>query len=121
VGDDTSGKEWARTRKMGVNTLGFRMIQHNNFYAADGDCVGLTKDVPWEKNRQWMELIAGSGSPLFISAQPDILGAEQRAAIRSSFTLVARKLPPGEPLDWLTNPQPARWRLNGRIREFTWE
>ena len=40
TGDDTSGKEWARTRKMGVNTLGFRMIQHDIFYAADGDCVG---------------------------------------------------------------------------------
>ena len=25
IGDDTSGKEWVRTRKMGVNTLGFRM------------------------------------------------------------------------------------------------
>ncbi len=24
IGDDTSGKEWARTRKMGINTLGFR-------------------------------------------------------------------------------------------------
>jgi alpha-galactosidase len=121
VGDDTSGKEWARTRKMGVNTLGFRMVQHNNFYAADGDCVGLTKDIPWEKNRQWMELIAGSGSPLFISAQPEVIGAEQRKMIRESFSLAAKPLPPGEPLDWLTNPQPARWRLNGMIREFTWE
>ncbi len=42
IGDDTSGKEWGQTRKMGVNTLGFRMPQHNTFYAADGDCVGLT-------------------------------------------------------------------------------
>ena len=65
IGDDTSGKEWARTRKMGVNTLGFRLPQHNTFYAADGDCVGLTKDVPWDKNRQWLQLLAGSGAPLF--------------------------------------------------------
>src|ERR1019366_8843163 len=28
IGDDTSGKDWERTRKMGVNTLGFRMVQH---------------------------------------------------------------------------------------------
>ena len=121
TGDDTSGKEWARTRKMGVNTLGFRMIQHNLFYAADGDCVGVTKDVPWDKTRQWMQLVAGTGSPLFISAQPEIVGAEQRTLIRESFSLAARPLPPGEPLDWLTNPQPARWRLNGRIKEFNWE
>jgi alpha-galactosidase len=120
VGDDTSGKEWARTRKMGVNTLGFRMIQHDLFYAADGDCVGLTKDVPWEKNKEWMQLVAGCGCPLFISAQPDILGAEQRAVIRSSFDLASRRLPAGEPLDWLTNTLPSRWKLNEQVRKFDW-
>lgn len=120
VGDDTSGKEWDRTRKMGVNTLGFRMLQHENFYAADGDCVGLTKDVPWEKNRQWMQLVAGSGTPLFISAQPDALGAAQRQAVKESFAMAARKLPPGEPLDWLTNPLPKQWRLDGEVKTFDW-
>jgi alpha-galactosidase len=120
IGDDTSGKEWARTRKMGVNTLGFRMIQHNLFYAADGDCVGLTKDIPWNKNKQWMQLLAGAGCPLFISVEPDMLGVEQKASIRVSFAQAARPLPAGEPLDWLTNTQPARWRLDGKIREFDW-
>jgi alpha-galactosidase len=120
VGDDTSGKEWARTRKMGVNTLGFRMIQHDLFYAADGDCVGLTKDVPWDKNKQWMELVAGSGTPLFISTQPNALGIEQKQSIRECFAMASRKLPPGEPLDWLTNTLPREWRLNGRIRSFDW-
>jgi alpha-galactosidase len=120
IGDDTSGKEWARTRKMGVNTLGFRMIQHRNFYAADGDCVGLTRDVPWDKNTQWLELVAGSGTPLFISPQPEMLGPDQKAAIRHAFTLAAQTLPSGEPLDWLTNPLPSRWRLNGEVREFDW-
>jgi alpha-galactosidase len=120
IGDDTSGKEWARTRKMGVNTLGFRMIQHNTFYAADGDCVGVTQDVPWDKTRQWMQLVARAGTPLFISAQPDVVGAEQKTMIRECFSLAAKPLPVGEPLDWLTNPQPARWRLDGKIMEFDW-
>lgn len=120
VGDDTSGKEWARTRKMGVNTLGFRMIQHNRLYAADGDCVGLTKDIPWEKNKQWMQLVAGTGSPLFISAEPEMLGAEQKAMIRASFSQAARLLPAGEPLDWLTNPLPSRWKLDGSVLDFDW-
>ncbi|WP_125917235.1 hypothetical protein [Hymenobacter coccineus] len=35
TGDDTSGQEWDRTRKMGVNTLGFRLVQHNQFFAVD--------------------------------------------------------------------------------------
>jgi alpha-galactosidase len=46
IGDDTSGNEWARTKKMGVNTLAFRAIHHGAFYAADSDCVGLTNKVP---------------------------------------------------------------------------
>lgn len=120
IGDDTSGKEWARTRKMGVNTLGFRMIQHDRFYAADGDCVGVTQDVPWDKTRQWMQLVAGAGTPLFISAQPEVVGTEQKALIRECFSMAAKPLPAGEPLDWLTNPQPARWKLDGKIREFDW-
>ena len=120
VGDDTSGKEWERTRKMGVNTLGFRMIQHNLFYAADGDCVGVTKDVTWARTRQWMQLVAGTGTPLFISAEPDMVGADQRALIRESFSLAARPQPAGEPLDWLTNPTPARWKLDGKVIDFDW-
>jgi len=120
IGDDTSGKEWARTRKMGVNTLGFRMIQHDLLYAADGDCVGLTQDIPWNMTRQWMQLVAGAGTPLFISAQPEAVGIEQKTMIRECFSMAARRLPAGEPLDWLTDPQPARWRLDGRIREFDW-
>lgn len=120
IGDDTSGKEWARTRKMGVNTLGFRMIQHNLFYAADGDCVGLTNDIPWNLTKQWMQLVAGAGTPLFISAQPDAIGEDQRTMIRESFVLAAKTLPPGEPLDWLTNPLPVHWNLNGKITDFDW-
>ncbi len=120
IGDDTSGKEWERTKKMGVNTLAFRTMQHNTFYAADGDCVGLTKDVEWSKNKQWMQLLAESGTPLFISTQPDALGAEQKQTIKNSFTLAAKKLPVGEPLDWLTNPFPTQWKLNGNRRSFEW-
>ena len=47
IGDDTSGTEWSRTRKMGVNSLAFRGAQHGAFYVADPDCVGVTTAVPW--------------------------------------------------------------------------
>jgi len=121
TGDDTSGNEWARTRKMGVNTLGFRMVQHNKFYAADGDCVGLTSKVPWEKNKQWMQLLAESGAPLFISAQPDALGQEQKQFIKQSFTSASNPQPIGEPLDWLTNQWPEKWKLDGKTKIFNWD
>jgi len=121
VGDDTSGKEWQRTRDMGVNTLGFRMVQHNNFYAADGDCVGLTNAVPWQKNKQWMQLLAESGTPLFISAQESVTGAEQKETIKRSFAMAAKTLPPGEPLDWLQKQRPEKWKLNGQVVSFNWD
>jgi alpha-galactosidase len=121
TGDDTSGKEWARTRKMGVNTLGFRLPQHNTFYAADGDCVGLTKDVPWGKNKQWLQLLSESGAPLFISAELDAIKTEQKAAVKEAFAKAAKVQPTGEPLDWMTSSYPSKWKLNGRIVEFDWE
>jgi len=120
VGDDTSGNEWDRTRKMGVNTLGFRMVQHKTFYEADGDCVGLTNKVPWGKNKQWMQLLAESSAPLFISAQPEAVGEEQKQFIRKSFAQAAKPQPVAEPLDWLTNPLPSKWRLNGKEVHFDW-
>jgi len=121
IGDDTSGKEWARTRKMGVNTMGSRIHQHNVFYAVDGDCVGLTSQVPWEKNKQWMQLLAESSAPLFISAEPAALGTDQKALIKQSFAQAAKVQPIGQPLDWLTNPLPAKWKLNNRDVDFDWD
>ena len=120
IGDDTSGNEWARTLKMGVNTLGFRLPQHNTFYAADGDCVGLTTKIPWEKNKQWMQLLTESSAPLFISAQPEAMGEEQTKAVRKSFAAASRKQPLGEPLDWMSNPRPEQWMLNGDKVYFEW-
>jgi alpha-galactosidase len=121
TGDDTSGKEWKRTKEMGVNTMGYRMVQHRTFYEVDGDCVGLTDAVPWEKNKQWMQLLAQSSAPLFISAQPAAVGAEQKSFIKQSFTQAAGHQPIGEPLDWLENEFPARWKLDGKTVTFNWD
>jgi alpha-galactosidase len=118
TGDDTSGKWWERTRYMGVNTLAFRMPQHGTFYSHDADCVGLTKDVPWAMNRQWLELLAASGTPLFVSAHPKSITKEQEIALRHAFESAAEPQLPGEPLDWMDTTCPRRWRLNGQEVEF---
>ncbi|MES2426076.1 MAG: hypothetical protein V4560_03855 [Bacteroidota bacterium] len=120
IGDDTSGNEWERTRKMGVNTLAFRLSQHNKFYAVDGDCVGLTTKISWERNKQWLDLLAQSGAPLFISAQPEANGEAQKAAIKTAFAQAAKVQPLGEPLDWMENIQPKKWKLNGKVVDFDW-
>ena len=120
IGDDTSGREWNRTRKMGVNTLAFRLPQHNTFFAIDADCVGLTRQVDWKFNRQWLDVLARSGSPLFVSIAPDALGPEQQAAVRDAFRLASEKQMPAEPLDWLETNQPQRWLAEGRERKYDW-
>jgi alpha-galactosidase len=120
TGDDTSGRDWARTRKMGVNTLAFRAPQQGVFFDVDADCVGLTKAIPWSLNRQWLELLAKSGMPLFVSAAPDAIQNEQRDALRQAFVAAAVKQPVGEPLDWLTSDRPERWRLGGKVETFDW-
>ncbi len=120
IGDDTSGQEWERTRKMGVNTLAFRSLQHGTFYACDGDCLGLTTKISWARNKQWLELVAKSGTPLFISAQAEAVGPEQKIAIKEAFKLASQNLPVAEPLDWMENSFPKKWKLNGRIENFDW-
>jgi alpha-galactosidase len=120
TGDDTSGREWERTRKMGVNTLAFRMPQHGAFFAADADCAAITRKVPWAQARLWLELLAASGTPLFLSHARDALGTEQREAVRAAFALAAPGKASAEPLDWLGTTCPRRWRLGDRVTAYDW-
>jgi alpha-galactosidase len=120
TGDDTSGQEWERTRRMGVNALAFRGMQHGRFFAADADCVGLTEAIPWELNRQWLDLVARSGTPLFVSARRECLGRRQRAALRDAFRQASAPQPLGEPLDWLDTTCPTRWRFGESVAEYRW-
>ena len=120
TGDDTSGREWERTRKMGVNTLAFRLPQHGSFFAADADCAAITRGVPWAQARLWLELLAASGTPLFLSHARDALGTEQREAVRAAFALAASGKAGAEPLDWLGTTCPRRWRLADREAAYDW-
>jgi alpha-galactosidase len=120
AGDDTSGTDWARTRKMGVNTLAFRGAQHGAFYVTDPDCVGVTNALPWNLNRQWLDLLARSGTMLFVSLAPDALGAPQRQDLKAALALAAAPQPLGEPLDWQASVYPSRWRLMGEDRSYDW-
>lgn len=120
VGDDTSGTEWNRTRKYGVNSLAFRGVQHGAFYVADGDCVGVTNDQPWSLNRQWLDLLARSGTMLMVSMASDALDEAKRRDLRAALAIAALPQPLGEPLDWQGAIYPTRWRLMGRPRQYDW-
>jgi alpha-galactosidase len=120
AGDDTSGREWERTRKMGINTLAFRGPQHNTFFSVDADCMGYTGDMPWELNRQWLDLLARSGTALFVSADPKLTGPAQRQALRAAFAQAAQPQRQAEPIDWLTNTCPKRWQTEEGATEYNW-
>ena len=120
IGDDTSGREWARTRKMGVNTLAFRMPQHNAFFAADGDCVPVTREIPWNLTRQWLDLVARSGTALFVSADPSAVQPGQKPALKAALASAARVREAGVPLDWMDTTTPERWLLDGKEVHFDW-
>ncbi len=120
IGDDTSGKDWARVRRMGVNSLAFRAVQHGAFYAADPDCIGVTNDIPWSLNRQWLDLLAHSGTTVFVSLAADALNEERKADLRAALDLAARPRPLGEPLDWQHTVWPTRWRMSGGERTYDW-
>jgi alpha-galactosidase len=121
TGDDTSGRDWEKTRKMGPNTLAFRMPQHEAFYACDADCVGLTNAVPWELNAQWLDLLANSGTPLFVSTDPAALTPDRSAALKEAFARAAHPRAAGEPLDWLHTTCPQQWNFPQSARKsYAW-
>jgi alpha-galactosidase len=121
TGDDTSGKMWERTRRMGVNTLAFRMPQHGSFFSVDADCVAITNAVPWELTRQWLDLVARSGTALFVSAADKATGAEQKKALREAFAKVTANGAASAPVDWFRSTTPDSWRDNADKTEHRYE
>lgn len=120
TGDDTSGVEWERTRKMGVNTLAFRMAQHQAFFQADADCVGITGKIDWRMNGQWLRILSQSGTPLFVSCLPSQAQGEVEQALLSAFERASVQNDTFLPLDWMETTCPERWLLNGEEIHFQW-
>ncbi|MFT8593581.1 MAG: hypothetical protein ABF747_08255 [Bifidobacterium sp.] len=120
VGDDTSGHDFNRTRRTGVNSLAFRMPQNDLFYQCDADCVGITDAIPWELNRRWLKLLAASGTPLFISCNPDELDAGQRNDIKRAFELALREDSKAMPTDWAHSPYPEHWSTSHGPMDLEW-
>jgi alpha-galactosidase len=114
TGDDTSGRQWERTRRMGVNTLGFRLPQNGTFYTVDADLVGITDAIPWELNQQWLEVLAHSGAATIVSPGPPARGEQQRAALRDAFKIAAAGGLGARPVDWMDDSTPEHWQAGGK-------
>ncbi len=120
TGDDTSGVDWERTKKYGVNALAFRMGQHKAFFFVDADCVGITDEIPWEKNRQWLDVIAKSGTPLFISIAEEADFEGLKDEITEALTKASAGPCVSKPVDWMENIQPRCWESAYGIDEYDW-
>lgn len=120
TGDDTSGVSWNRNRRMGVNTLAFRAAQQGTFFDVDPDMATLTGSMPWDLVSQWLELVAESGTSLFVAFEPDKLDEPRRKALARALKIASERPEVGEPLDWFETTCPRRWNLCGRQREFAW-
>ncbi|MBO5312497.1 MAG: alpha-galactosidase [Clostridia bacterium] len=120
TGDDTSGFEWSRTAKMGVNTLSFRNAQNRSFFMADADCVGITGAIPWSLNREWLFALAQSGSPLFVSCKPGILSESEERELMKSFEIASYQSDEMIPLDWMETTTPSLYLINGKEEKFQW-
>ena len=110
TGDDTSGHDWKRTKDYGINTLAFRMHQQNTFYQADADCVGITNQVDWEKNRQWLDVLAKSGTPLFVSIAKDAYSEQVKQELTEAFEKAAKNRITSRPIDWEETMTPVKWQ-----------
>lgn len=120
TGDDTSGFDWSRTVKMGVNTLAFRNCQNGKFFMCDADCVGITGAIDWAQNKEWLYALSNSGSPLFVSCKPGVLKDGEMAELENAYKVASLQADEFYPLDWMETTTPERYMLNGKEVTFNW-
>ena len=90
------------------------------FFETDPDCVGISGAIPWALNRQWAELVAASGSSLFLSPKPGVLNSDEKKELRKLLAEASKGEIAAEPLDWLENSCPSEWLIHGEKRKFQW-
>lgn len=120
TGDDTSGYDWERVRKYGVNTLAFRMLHHGAFYECDVDCVGIMGKIDWQLNREWLKAVSRSGTSMFVSPDPERINKTEKEELREACRYGSIQRDVLVPLDWMENICPERWELNGIEIAFNW-
>lgn len=120
TGDDTSGMEWERVRKYGVNALAFRMLHNEAFFLSDADCVGIMGKIDWNLNREWLSAVSHSGTPLFVSPKPNVMSESQLQELKEAYIVNSFQKDVLVPLDWMENVTPEKWLLNGQEKQFNW-
>ena len=122
LGGDTSGRKWEQTKRNGVGAVAFKGMENGIFYAADPDCAGLAEAgaIPWEKNRQWIDLLSRSGMPFFISWRRNLADDEVKRTLAEAFERASKPQAPAEPVDWFETSAPHRWKTGSGAVEYAW-
>lgn len=86
----------------------------------DGDCVGITGVIDWKMNRQWLDLLARSGSPLFVSCKPGVLNDAEYAELKAAWAVNSIQENDCRPLDWMETVCPEFWLIDGQEVHYHW-
>jgi alpha-galactosidase len=115
IADDTSGRDWERTRRFGVNGLAHRIGQHRTFSHIDPDCVAITTNVGWRETSEWMDVVARSGTSLFFSPEPTAVTPAIQSAMKDTM-LLASQAGQGFPEHPTRGTTPTEWRFSNPLR-----
>jgi alpha-galactosidase len=98
------------------------MPQNGTLFTCDADCAAHTERTPWEFDQQYLDLVARSGTALFISFDPRTIQPEQKMAFRAAMQAALSGGIPGgcETLDWLHTTAPREWRFGGKKVSYSW-
>ena len=112
IADDTSGHDWERTRRYGVNGLSHRIAQHRTFSHIDPDCVAITSDVGWRETSQWMDVVARSGTSLFFSPEPAAVTPEIKSAMKDAHAPCVTRRPRDIRVHPTRGTTPTEWQFS---------
>ena len=118
--DDTSGLDFERTKKYGVNTLAFRMAQHKTFFFVDADCVGITNAISWEKKQAMARYTCKKRTPLFESIADYVEFGKIRQELTEAFKKASENDVVSKPLDWMESATPRIWESVYGKDEYAW-
>ena len=71
--------------------------------------MGITRKLDWNINRRWLDVVAKSGTPLFISIGDDAYTPEVQADITEAFRMNVSNGQVSRPVDWMENMIPQVW------------
>ena len=121
TGNDTSGRSFEWTRRLGVNTV-MRLPLNDTCYRVDPDCAAFTEKVDASLNLDYLEMCAITGMTSLASVTPGILDKEQMERIKQIFMLADKDEERYGILNYDKTANPNVFATeSGDTRVFDWE